>query len=93
MAFARVGTPTSGPARPEHVDVGTPSADDVSPTARVEVVEYLGDEQLVHLLRKDTPLLAKLPVEQRIETGRDEQFAVARDKVVLFDAETQERVG
>ena len=61
--------------------------------ARVEVVEYLGDEQLVHLIRKDTPLLAKLPVEQRIETGRDEQFAVARDKVVLFDAETQERVG
>ena len=47
----------------------------------------------MHLIRKDTPLLAKLPVEQRIETGRDEQFAVARDKVVLFDAETQERVG
>jgi ABC-type sugar transport system ATPase subunit len=61
--------------------------------ARIEVVEYLGDEQLVHLIRKDTPLLAKLPVEQQIETGRDEQFAVARDKVVLFDAETQERVG
>jgi multiple sugar transport system ATP-binding protein len=79
--------------RPEHLRLGQNGADAYHFDARIEVVEYLGDEQLVHLLRKDTPLLAKLPVEQRIETGRDEQFAVARDKVVLFDAETQERVG
>jgi multiple sugar transport system ATP-binding protein len=79
--------------RPEHVDLGNGQVDGYKFDARVEVVEYLGDEQLVHLIRKDTPLLAKLPVEQQIETGRDEQFAVARDKVVLFDAETQERVG
>ncbi len=79
--------------RPEHLRLGQDGANAYTFDARVEVVEYLGDEQLVHLLRKDTPLLAKLPVEQRIETGRDEQFAVARDKVVLFDAETQERVG
>jgi ABC-type sugar transport system ATPase subunit len=79
--------------RPEHLRLGRDGADAYRFDARVEVVEYLGDEQLVHLVRKDTPLLAKLPVEQRIETGRDEQFAVARDKVVLFDAETQERVG
>ncbi len=79
--------------RPEHLRLGADGANAYHFDARVEVVEYLGDEQLVHLIRKDTQLLAKLPVEQRIETGRDEQFAVARDKVVLFDAETQERVG
>jgi ABC-type sugar transport system ATPase subunit len=79
--------------RPEHLRLGHDGADAYRFDARVEVVEYLGDEQLVHLVRKDTPLLAKLPVDQRIETGRDEQFAVARDKVVLFDAETEERVG
>jgi multiple sugar transport system ATP-binding protein len=79
--------------RPEHLRLGSDGANAYHFDARVEVVEYLGDEQLVHLVRKDTQLLAKLPVEQRIETGRDEQFAVARDKVVLFDAETQERVG
>ena len=38
--------------------------------ALVEVVEYLGDEQLVHLRLKDTPLLAKLDIEQRVTTGR-----------------------
>jgi multiple sugar transport system ATP-binding protein len=79
--------------RPEHVRPAAAGGDGYRFDARVEVVEYLGDEQLVHLLRKDTPLLAKLPVEQRLETGRDEQFAVANDKVLLFDAETQERLG
>lgn len=79
--------------RPEHLRLGQNGADAFRFDARIEVVEYLGDEQLVHLIRKDTPLLAKLPVDQRIEPGSDEQFAVARDKVVLFDAETQERVG
>jgi multiple sugar transport system ATP-binding protein len=79
--------------RPEHLRPAAAGGDGYRFDARVEVVEYLGDEQLVHLLRKDTPLLAKLPVEERLETGRDEQFAVANDKVLLFDAETQERVG
>jgi ABC-type sugar transport system ATPase subunit len=79
--------------RPEHLRPAAAGGDGYRFDARVEVVEYLGDEQLVHLLRKDTTLLAKLPVEQRLETGRDEQFTVANDKVLLFDAETQERVG
>jgi ABC-type sugar transport system ATPase subunit len=60
---------------------------------RVEVTEYLGDELLIHLSRKDTPLLAKLGVEQRVELGREEQFAVERDKLLLFDAEDGTRVG
>jgi hypothetical protein len=48
---------------------------------------------LVHLVRNDTPLLAKLPVEERVDTGVNAEFAVARDKVLMFDAETGERVG
>jgi multiple sugar transport system ATP-binding protein len=80
--------------RPEHVrPVAAGAGDGYRFDARVDVVEYLGDEQLVHLVRKDTPLLAKLPVEQRVETGLDTEFAVPRDKVLLFDAETEERVG
>jgi ABC-type sugar transport system ATPase subunit len=79
--------------RPEHVRPARTAGDGYRFDARVDVVEYLGDEQLVHLVRKDTPLLAKLPVELRLETGRSEEFAVASDKVLLFDAETEERVG
>jgi multiple sugar transport system ATP-binding protein len=78
--------------RPEHLRPARNGADGYRFDARVDVTEYLGDELLVHLARRDTPLLAKLPVDQRIETGRDAEFAVPREKLLLFDAETEERV-
>jgi multiple sugar transport system ATP-binding protein len=78
--------------RPEHIEVGNGRPDVVSFDARVEVVEYLGDEQLVHLTRKDTPLQAKLPVEENVSGGQELTFTVPRDKLLLFDAQTEERV-
>jgi multiple sugar transport system ATP-binding protein len=78
--------------RPEHIDLGNGRAEGYRFDARVEVVEYLGDEQLVHMTRKDTALQAKLPVEEQIGSGQELTFAVPRDKLLLFDAETEERV-
>jgi multiple sugar transport system ATP-binding protein len=78
--------------RPEHVAVGNGRPDRVHCHARVEVVEYLGDEQLVHLVLQDTPVQAKLGVDERIEHGMEMGFSIPRDKVLLFDAETEERV-
>ena len=60
--------------------------------ARVEVVEYLGDEQLVHLTRKDTAIQAKLPIEEQVSAGQELKLTVPRDKLLLFDAETGERI-
>jgi multiple sugar transport system ATP-binding protein len=77
--------------RPEHLDVGG-QGDGVRFTADVDVVEYLGDEQIVHMRVKDTALVAKLPVEQRVGSGETVDFFVARDKLRWFDAETEERV-
>jgi multiple sugar transport system ATP-binding protein len=78
--------------RPEHIDVANGKPEGYTFDARVEVVEYLGDEQLVHLSRKDTPLQAKIPIEERITTGEDRRFVVPRDKLLLFDAETEQRL-
>ena len=75
--------------RPEHVSVGNGHADAAHFSATVEVVEYLGDEQLVHLAARDQSLLAKLPVEQRLAPGEEQQFSIARDKLHLFDADTE----
>jgi ABC-type sugar transport system ATPase subunit len=77
--------------RPEHVDVGG-QGDGLRFNGRVEVVEYLGDEQIVHLDVKGTPLVAKLPVEERLSMGDNVDFFVARDKLRLFDAESEQRV-
>ena len=56
------------------------------------MVEYLGDEQIAHLLIDGTPVVAKLPVEERLTTGETMQFGVAGDKLRFFDAETEQRV-
>jgi multiple sugar transport system ATP-binding protein len=78
--------------RPEHVDLGDGRPEAIHFDARVEVVEYLGDEQLVHVTRKDAALQAKLPVEEQLSIGQERTFTIPRDKLLLFDRETQERV-
>jgi multiple sugar transport system ATP-binding protein len=78
--------------RPEHIDIRNGQRDGYTFDARVEVVEYLGDEQLVHLTRKDTALQAKLPVEAQVRNGEQLTFVVPRDKLLLFDAESEQRV-
>jgi multiple sugar transport system ATP-binding protein len=78
--------------RPEHIEVGPGRDAGLGFDARVEVVEYLGDEQIAHLLVKDSPVVAKLPVEDKLTTGETTHFSVERDKLRLFEAETQERV-
>ncbi len=56
----------------------------------VEVVEYLGDEQLVHLRLGDVPVLAKLDVDQRLRQGDRSTFRVRADRLHRFDAETEQ---
>jgi multiple sugar transport system ATP-binding protein len=75
--------------RPEHVSIGDGHPAAAHFSATVEVVEYLGDEQLVHLAARDQALLAKLPVDQRLAAGEERQFSIARDKLHLFDADTE----
>jgi multiple sugar transport system ATP-binding protein len=78
--------------RPEHVELDG-AGGGARFHATVEVVEYLGDEQLVHLRAGDRDLLAKLPVETRVESGQEAAFTIPRDKLHLFDAKSEERVG
>ncbi|MDP9261173.1 MAG: sn-glycerol-3-phosphate ABC transporter ATP-binding protein UgpC [Actinomycetota bacterium] len=79
--------------RPEHVELGNGSAAAAHYDATVEVVEYLGDEQLAHLRLGDTDVIAKLPVEPRLKAGNQQTFSVPLQKVILFDAETERSLG
>ena len=75
--------------RPEHVEVGNGQSGSAHFTATVEVVEYLGDEQLVHLAGGDRHLLAKLPIEERLTPGQEQEFSIPREKLHVFDAQTE----
>jgi ABC-type sugar transport system ATPase subunit len=79
--------------RPEHVVLGDGRPNSAHYDATVEVVEYLGDEQLAHLRLGEHAVVAKLPVEPRLEAGRQETFSVPLQKVLLFDEESTQAVG
>ena len=63
----RAAASASGPSTSSSARRG---GDGASFEADVEVVEYLGDEQLVHLRLGDEPVLAKLDVDQRARQRR-----------------------
>ena len=86
------GTERIAGFRPEHIDVANGRSGGLDFDARVDVVEYLGDEQLVHLTRKETAIQAKLPVEEQVGPGQVLNLTVPRDKLFLFDAATEKRV-
>jgi ABC-type sugar transport system ATPase subunit len=79
--------------RPEHVRVANgASGDNISFSGRIETVEYLGEEQLVHVLAGERVVLAKLPTSVPISQGEQRSFTVPRSGLYLFDTETEERV-
>ena len=79
--------------RPEHVRLGNGSGSSAQYQASVEVVEYLGDEQLAHLRLGDNDIVVKLPVEPRLQAGNQETFSVPLQKVILFDESSSRAVG
>jgi len=76
--------------RPEHLEVANgPAPDAATLPAVIDVVEYLGDEQLVHLHAGAINLVAKVPVERQLTAGQPVTLALPAEKLYLFDAETE----
>ncbi len=72
--------------RPEHVRIDDPRSDGLQFDAQVEVIEYLGNEKLVHAARNGTSLIALVPVDQPVAEGEEHVFTVSNAKLHLFDA-------
>ena len=79
--------------RPEHVQFGNGKPNCAHYDATVEVVQYLGDEQLAYLRLGDAEIVAKLPLEAWLEPGRRERFSVPVHNLLLFDAESGDAIG
>jgi multiple sugar transport system ATP-binding protein len=80
------GALTAG-VRPEHFEVGSPTNGAVSLTARVDVVEFLGNEELLHVRLGEHDVVAIVGAAHRIRPGDDVQLSVPVDKIHLFDQE------
>ncbi len=92
-ALAVGGTGQLAGFRPEHVRLGSDGGSSARYDGTVEVVEYLGDEQLAHVRLDGTEVVVKLPVEPRLQAGSRETFSVPLQKVILFDEESTRTVG
>ena len=74
--------------RPEHLDIGLAGPGVGSFRARADVVEYLGNEELLHVNAAGKDIVAIVGSEHRIRPGDMVDLAVRLEKLHLFDGET-----
>ena len=75
--------------RPEHLDVADGRGDVVKIPATVDVVEYLGNEELIHAQTAGNEIVALIPSERQVKAGEQIDLAVPHDKLHVFDPESE----
>jgi ABC-type sugar transport system ATPase subunit len=56
----------------------------------VDVVEYLGNEELLHAQMEGIEVVAVVPSERQVKAGDNVELTVPAEKLHLFDPETEE---
>ncbi|HEY8818685.1 MAG TPA: TOBE domain-containing protein, partial [Candidatus Limnocylindrales bacterium] len=87
-ATPKVGKTLVAGFRPEHLDIGDAGSGVASFRARADVVEYLGNEELLHLNAADQDIVAIVGSEHRIKPGDIITMVLPLEKLHLFDGET-----
>jgi multiple sugar transport system ATP-binding protein len=57
--------------------------------AKIDVVEYLGHEELIHAQSEGHEIVALVPSDKKVQAGQDVVFAIHSDKLHVFDPETE----
>jgi len=87
-AFSRTGKPLVAGFRPEHLEIGEGAPGLGHFQARADVVEYLGNEELLHVSAADQDLVAIVDSSNRVRPGDIVRLTLALEKLHLFDGET-----
>jgi multiple sugar transport system ATP-binding protein len=74
--------------RPEHLDIGTAGDGAAALRVKADVVEYLGNEQLLHVTVGARELVAVVSAAHRVRPGDLLDLVLPMDKLHLFDAES-----
>jgi multiple sugar transport system ATP-binding protein len=80
--------------RPEDLLLGNGQVEDgaVRIPAKVDVVEYLGNQELLHADASGTEIVALVPSAKRAAPGDQVEFTIVPEKLHLFDPQTEERL-
>jgi len=74
--------------RPEHIEIGEAGQNAATFRATADVVEYLGNEELLHVSAGGRDIVAIVDSEHRVRPGDVMDFHVPLEKVHMFDAES-----
>jgi multiple sugar transport system ATP-binding protein len=74
--------------RPEHLEIGETAPGVDSFRARADVVEYLGNEELLHVNAADQDVVAIVNSSHRVRPGDIVNLTLPLDKLHLFDSDT-----
>ncbi len=74
--------------RPEHLDIGEAGEEAAHIEARADVVEYLGNEELLHVSLGGQDVVAIVDAENRVRPGDIVKLAFPLSKLHLFDPDT-----
>jgi multiple sugar transport system ATP-binding protein len=77
--------------RPEDLEIANGGGDGaVRFPAKIEVVEYLGNQELLHADAEGNEVIALVSSDQKVKSGDNVEFTIATEKLHLFDPETEE---
>ena len=71
--------------RPEHLELGEAQPGDATLRATTDVVEYLGDEEQIHLRAGDDEIIALINSSAKVRPGDVLDLRVPIDRVHMFD--------
>jgi len=76
--------------RPEHIEIANGQGTSaVRFPATVDVVEYLGNEELIHAQAEGNEIVALIPSDNKVSVGDNVTFAVPMEKLHIFDPESE----
>ena len=77
--------------RPEDLEVANGSGDGaVHFPAKVDVVEYLGNQELLHAEVEGNEIVALVSSARKVKVGDSVEFTIPNEKLHMFDPETEE---
>jgi multiple sugar transport system ATP-binding protein len=75
--------------RPEHIDVADTGGLVPSAQAKADVVEYLGNEELLHIIVAGVDVVAVVSSDRNVRPGDVVTLHLPLEKIHLFDATTE----
>jgi multiple sugar transport system ATP-binding protein len=77
--------------RPEDMEIANGDGDGaVRFPAKIDVVEYLGNQELLHADAEGNDVVALVSSDKKVKVGDNVEFTIATEKLHLFDPETEE---